>query len=210
MKERGKGSTVGLHPTCCWGWNNYGQLGDNTLAPKPTPVAVSTSLVTSFQSGSLVAGLYHTCGLAASGAAYCWGYNADGQLGDGTTTQRSTPVAASTSLITSFLGGSLVAGGFDTCGLAASGKAYCWGADSLPPHVLEKTRTGALGAELRSLPDGSGGNSTSHLLECRTAARGRSGRNSHGTCPPVGDRGVGSSLRGIAVDSPATRVAHLQ
>src|SRR5450759_2505295 len=73
----------------CWGYNAFGNLGDNTTTDRSTPVVVQQGGV-SFT--SITAGGYHTCGLTSAGAAYCWGYNAFGNLGDNTTTQRSTPV----------------------------------------------------------------------------------------------------------------------
>jgi alpha-tubulin suppressor-like RCC1 family protein len=116
----------------CWGLDIFGQLGlgttpagscdfvDGPSEPCSTsPVTVSGSL--SFI--QLAAGDFHSCGLSSSGAAYCWGFNDSGQLGDGSTTTSSTPVAVS--------GGhsftALVAGNAHTCGVITSGAAYCWG-----------------------------------------------------------------------------------
>jgi alpha-tubulin suppressor-like RCC1 family protein len=64
----------------CWGSNTSGQLGDNTLDSKSTPVAVGTS----GQTWAMVAaGVTHTCALATGGSLWCWGDNSAGQLGIG-------------------------------------------------------------------------------------------------------------------------------
>ncbi len=65
----------------------------------------------------------HSCGLTPAGAAYCWGANITRQLGNGTSTSRSRPVAVSGGLLFS----SVSAGRNHTCGLTLSGAAYCWG-----------------------------------------------------------------------------------
>ena len=71
----------------------------------------------------VAAGREFTCALAATGAAWCFGDNPYGQLGDGTTTRRFTPTLVS--------GGhtfvSLVAGQYHVCGLKADGSVFCWG-----------------------------------------------------------------------------------
>ncbi len=73
----------------CWGNNASGQLGNNSFVDEETPVNVS-----GLSSGviGLTAGGNHTCALLLTGRAKCWGENIYGQLGDGTNTERATPV----------------------------------------------------------------------------------------------------------------------
>jgi alpha-tubulin suppressor-like RCC1 family protein len=72
---------------------------------------------------SVTAGATHTCGLAAGGAAYCWGDNAFGELGAGDERPRAAPVA----VVGSEAFTSLSAGDAFTCGVTTSGVGYCWG-----------------------------------------------------------------------------------
>ena len=108
----------------CWGDNELGQLGSGTpdIAPHPQPIAVSGGLT--FVSLSAGSGR-HSCGLVFNGAAYCWGENTFGGLGDGSTTSRPSPVA----VIGGVVFAELKAGGFTghTCGLTDTGIGYCWG-----------------------------------------------------------------------------------
>ena len=79
----------------CWGVNTDGELGDGTTTMRLVPVAVAGGRFFDQVSASLT--YYpnggHTCGRTSTGAAYCWGSNSQGQLGDGTTTRRLAPVA---------------------------------------------------------------------------------------------------------------------
>lgn len=70
----------------CWGDNSEGHLGNgSTTAVSDTPVAVSGGLTFTIIS----AGRFHSCGVVTGGAAYCWGNNFAGMLGDGTNVARS-------------------------------------------------------------------------------------------------------------------------
>jgi alpha-tubulin suppressor-like RCC1 family protein len=79
----------------CWGYDHYGQLGDNTTTDSLVPVAVNTSGVLAGKTIlSVSAGVNHTCVIASDNQAYCWGWNNYGQLGDNTSgTNRLVPAA---------------------------------------------------------------------------------------------------------------------
>jgi alpha-tubulin suppressor-like RCC1 family protein len=118
----------------CWGSNGNGQLGNNSTAKSLVPVAVTTSGVLTGQTlAQITAGYAHTCVVSSAGAAYCWGANGNGQLGNSSTTQSLVPVAVTTSGV---LAGKALTqisadqNGMYTCALDSAGAAYCWGAAS--------------------------------------------------------------------------------
>jgi alpha-tubulin suppressor-like RCC1 family protein len=106
----------------CWGYDADGQLGNNDSSlVNAMPVAVTGGLTFQSLALSKVEGV--SCGLTTSGAAYCWGENAQGQLGDGTMIKRRSPTAVAGGLTFT----SLAVGSSHACGVATTGAAYCWG-----------------------------------------------------------------------------------
>lgn len=76
----------------CWGQNDAGQLGVGGTADGFAPAPVSLPVgVTGFT--LIGTGVKHSCGVSNTGKLYCWGLNSTGQLGDGSTTNRPTPMA---------------------------------------------------------------------------------------------------------------------
>jgi alpha-tubulin suppressor-like RCC1 family protein len=74
----------------------------------------------------LAVGTYYACALTSAKTVECWGANSSGQLGDGTTVDRFTPV-----MVTGLSNvASIYAGWSSTCAVLASGEVMCWGYDS--------------------------------------------------------------------------------
>ena len=112
----------------CWGWNNFGQVGnentgDEAIIVQPQRINGLSDIV------QLEVGGNHSCALTQSAEAVCWGDNFNGQLGNGSADEsfRVSPVIVS--------GGNrffrLAAGGAHTCGLVQDGDVLCWGWNKL-------------------------------------------------------------------------------
>ena len=106
----------------CWGDNSMGELGNNSTTQSNVPVQVTgLTGVTTIGAG----GYNHTCALKADGTVWCWGNNASGELGDGTTTERHSPTQ-----VTGLTGVSVIAtttSFYGTCVLKTDGTVWCWG-----------------------------------------------------------------------------------
>ncbi|MEI8058081.1 MAG: RCC1 repeat-containing protein, partial [Actinomycetes bacterium] len=110
----------------CWGANSYGQLGDGTTSESHVPVTVLASAVVPLTGvASLSAGGRYACAVLSSGGVDCWGHNPNGELGDGTTTDSSSP--ATVSLPAGVTAASVSAGGYHACAALTSGAVLCWG-----------------------------------------------------------------------------------
>ncbi|MFQ6030013.1 MAG: hypothetical protein ACE5Q6_21275 [Dehalococcoidia bacterium] len=98
----------------CWGRNSR-----NGFSVTPEKVESLTSGVVALASGDI-----HNCALTVEGGVKCWGGNSNGQLGDGTNTDRATPVDV-TGLASGVV--AISAGSRHTCALMMAGGVKCWG-----------------------------------------------------------------------------------
>ena len=114
-----------------WGGNVVGQVGNGTLSNVSQPLAISSSVISKTDVLKAVsAGGGHSIALRSDGAVYAWGANGNGQLGDGTTSDRSRAVLTEAGEIPSGVTLQQVsAGGSHSLGLGSDGKVYAWGAN---------------------------------------------------------------------------------
>lgn len=115
----------------CWGANQYGQLGNgSTSTSSYSPMEVARSGAMAKKSvDKVAAGRSHACAVADA-RAYCWGDNSRGQLGNGSVTSSSIPVAvvnSSGSALASKEVIDIAAGANFSCALTSDGVVACWG-----------------------------------------------------------------------------------
>jgi len=115
----------------CWGYNYYGELGDNNTSNSYTPTQVVSDFIPDAGVRKIVSGESHSCALLGDGTAECWGENSDGQLGNGT--NFATYNAAPTIVPNLKHIIDITAGQANTCALIADGTVQCWGDTNLYP-----------------------------------------------------------------------------
>jgi alpha-tubulin suppressor-like RCC1 family protein len=104
-----------------WGWDFRGQLGDASTANRLTPVQVGVSTLAGVT--AVATGSSHSLALKRDGSVWAWGGNEHGELGDGTTVTRQTPIQVPG------LSGivAIAAGGWHSLALQGDGSVWAWG-----------------------------------------------------------------------------------
>lgn len=107
----------------CWGYNDYGLLGDGT-----TTASHTIAKTVNFGADTVVdvvSANYRFCATLSSGSIKCWGMNSSGELGDGTRTNRYLPTTLS--VVTPASVAQISFGPFDSCALMQNESIRCWG-----------------------------------------------------------------------------------
>jgi alpha-tubulin suppressor-like RCC1 family protein len=110
-----------------WGYNAYGQVGNNSTTITTSPVALTFSGLGTATISAVAAGVYHSLALTSTGSIYAWGDNTVGELAQpAATTSAKVPV-----LIPSIVGATAISAGyFSSMAISSGGGVLTWGYSS--------------------------------------------------------------------------------
>jgi len=110
----------------CWGYNQHGEVGNGTVSSASENYAIDYPIVSSITNvKEIQAGYYHFCATVNDDNSLlkCWGYNADGEMGDNSTTPRATPITIDFNLGIKYLHVNY----YNTCVILEDNTLKCWG-----------------------------------------------------------------------------------
>lgn len=114
-----------------WGSNNTGQLGDGTNLNRIIPIEITLNFnLEAKEKITLIStGFFHTAAVTSSGRVFTWGFNNSGQLGDGTDTDKNTPVEITSkfNLKNKEVISDVSLGSVHSVLLTSSGRVFTWG-----------------------------------------------------------------------------------
>ena len=117
-----------------WGSNIYAGIGDGTTIDRNLPIEITSnfSLNASETITEVSLGGYHSIVITSEGRVFTWGYNANGQLGDGTTTNRNLPteITSNFDLNTGETISEVSLGGFCSSAITFEGRVFTWGSNN--------------------------------------------------------------------------------
>ena len=127
-----------------WGHNNHGQLGNGGPVKTLTPAAVQNGLFTNV--AAIAAGCSHSLVLKSDGSVWSWGYNANGELGDGTTVNKTAPVQVETTdpslpKLTGVV--AIAAGSSHNLAVRNDGTVWAWGSNGSGRLGIDNSITGS-------------------------------------------------------------------
>jgi alpha-tubulin suppressor-like RCC1 family protein len=205
--------TAGEYHTCailddgsvsCWGYNGNGGLGDGNNIDRDTPTQ-TTDLGLGTRAVAITAGGFHTCAILDDGSVSCWGWNTNGELGDGTNTDQYTPTQTS-SLGTGRTAVAIDAGRYHTCTILDDSSVSCWGrnnyaqlGDGTNYNQNTPTQTSSLGTDRTAVVITAGASHTCAILDDGSVSCW--GRNTYGQ---LGDGTNTASLTPIQTSSLGT------
>jgi alpha-tubulin suppressor-like RCC1 family protein len=200
-----------------WGFNNHGQLGDGTRSTARTPVLVRTEgVLAGKQVVAVAAGAYQSFALCSDGTLAAWGYNDEGELGNGGNTGSLVPVAVAVDVSGALAGrkvAAISAGLYHALALCTDGSVVSWGynqrgqlGNSTTTHSASPIGIGSFGAlagkSVRAIAAGS-----SHSLAlCTDGMLAAWGFNSQGQ---LGVAGINQSTTPVALAQPGRPLAAL-